>query len=747
MQVGIPPFSAAGITMRRTILDDPRYYLNRHVQWLDFNRRVLEEARDPGNPLLERVKFLAITANNLDEFVEVRVSSFLQRIEHGSTERSPDGHSAQEELVTQSMHALVREQYKCWNEELLPQLAKQSIRVLRFSELDAKAEQCAKTFYNRRVAPMLTPVTVDPSHPFPHVLNKALCISFLLRRRRGGNDKPYFGVVTVPRALPRLLRVPAVGNAIHYVPLQEIISEYAPKLYRGYEILASAPFRITRNSNLYLEEEEARNLMEAIDSQVAQRRKGWAVRLEIEAGAQAEIVERLVTTFELDEPLVFRVPGMVNLQRLFHLYEETQRPDLKYGPFAARQVHVGHDADSMFAALRHNDVLLHHPYESYDTVVNFVESAAHDPRVLSMKQTLYRTNTDSPIAQALLEAASKKEVTVVVELKASFDEASNIRWARSFEDAGVQVFHGLVGLKTHAKLALVVREDPDGTIRRYAHLGTGNYNPSTARYYTDFSLLTCDEAITASVNDVFNFLTAYAEQPNYKPLLVAPRDLAKGCIALIDREARNAKRGRLARIIAKMNALVDPPVIQALYRASQAGVEIDLIVRGQCALVPGLRGVSSRIRVRSIVGRFLEHSRIFYFGNAGEPEIYLGSADWMQRNLYERVEVLFPLKDPQLRRRITEEILPAYLADTRAARLLGADGNFRRSRAGGNGRGISVQEQLMRAAQHSPSAFDTRLGKTRRKINGAVYTDSAGSAAPDDPTAESASQDSLNASV
>ncbi len=728
--------------MRRTILDDPRYYLNRHVQWLDFNRRVLEEACDPGNPLLERVKFLAITANNLDEFVEVRVSSFLQRIEHGSAERSPDGLSTEEELalVTQVMHSLVRDQYKCLNGELLPQLAKESIRVLRFSELDRKAEKFAKNFYQRRVAPMLTPVTVDPSHPFPHVLNKALCISFLLRRRRGGNGKPYFGVVTVPRALPRLLRLPAVGNAIHYVPLQEIISEYAPKLYRGYEMLASAPFRITRNSNLYLEEEEARNLMEAIDSQVA-------VRLEIEAGAQAEIVERLVKTFELDEPLVFRVPGMVNLQRLFHLYEETQRPDLKYGPFAARQVHVGHDADSMFAALRHDDVLLHHPYESYDTVVNFVESAAHDPRVLSMKQTLYRTNTDSPIAQALLEAASKKEVTVVVELKASFDEASNIRWARSFEDAGVQVFHGLVGLKTHAKLALVVREDPDGTIRRYAHLGTGNYNPSTARYYTDFSLLTCDEAITASVNDVFNFLTAYAEQPNYKPLLVAPRDLAKGCIALIDREARNAKRGRPARIIAKMNALVDPPVIQALYRASQAGAEIDLIIRGQCALLPGLRGVSSRIRVRSIVGRFLEHSRIFYFGNAGEPEIYLGSADWMQRNLYERVEVLFPLKDPQLRRRITEEILPAYLADTRAARLLGADGNFRRSRAGRNGRGISVQEQLMRAAQHSPSAFDSRMGKTRRKINGAVYTDSAGSAAPDDPTAESASQDSLNASV
>jgi polyphosphate kinase len=696
--------------MQRTKLNDPRYYLNRHVQWLDFNRRVLEEARDARNPLLERVKFLAITANNLDEFVEVRVASFLQRIEHGSTDRSPDGLSTQEELdlVTREMHHFVRDQYKCWNDELLPQLAKQEIRLLRFAELDAKAAQFAKNFYNRRVAPMLTPVTVDPSHPFPHVLNKALCISFLLNRKRGGNGKAFFGVVTVPRALPRLLRVPAEGGAIHYVPLQEIISEYAPKLYRGYDILASAAFRITRNSNLYLEEEEARNLMEAIDSQVAQRRKGWAVRLEIEAGAQPEIVARLVSTFELDEPLVFRVPGMVNLQRLFHLYEETARPDLKYAPFAAKQVRIGHDAESMFATIRQQDVLLHHPYESYDAVVNFLETAARDPKVLSMKQTLYRTNSDSPIARALLEAASKKEVTVVVELKASFDEASNIKWARSFEDAGVQVFHGLVGLKTHAKLALVVRQDEDGKIRRYAHLGTGNYNPSTARYYTDFSLLTCDEAITSAANDVFNFLTAYAEQPNYKPLLVAPKDMAKGCIGLIDREARHAKRGKPARIIVKVNALVDPPVIQALYRASQAGVEIDLIVRGQCALVPGLRGISSRIRVRSIVGRFLEHSRIFYFENGGTPEIFLGSADWMQRNLYERVEVLFPLKDPLLRKRITEEILPAYLNDTRTARVLDAEGKFARQRGLRNGRGASVQDHLMKAIAASALNGDGR---------------------------------------
>lgn len=731
--------------MKPTALNDPRFYFNRHLEWLEFNRRVLEEARDIGNPLLERVKFLAITANNLDEFVEVRVSSFLQRIEHGSREISPDGLTAAQELekVSAAMHVMVRDQYKCWNEELLPTLAKEGIRVLPVSALEGKAAQAAKTFYDRRVSPMLTPVTVDPSHPFPHVLNKALCIAFLLRRRRSGNGKPYFGVLTVPRALPRLLRVPDSNGGIHYVALQEIISAYAVKLYRGYEILASAPFRITRNSNLYLEEEETRSLLDAVDSQVSQRRKGDAVRLEIAAEAHPDIVDRLVSMFELDESLVFRAQGPVNLQRLFHLYEQTPRPDLKYPPFAPRQVRIGHDADSMFEVIRRQPFLLHHPYDCYDTVVNFLRTAAHDPRVLSMKQTLYRTNSDSPIARALLEAADKKEVTVVVELKASFDEATNIRWARSFEDAGVQVFHGLVGLKTHAKLALIVRQDPDGKIRRYAHLGTGNYNPSTARYYTDLSLLTSDDAITSAVHDVFNFLTAYAEQPNYKPLLLAPRDMAKTCIALIDREARHARRGRPARIIAKANAVIDPPIIQALYRASQAGVETDLIVRGQCALVPGLRGVSSRIHVRSIVGRFLEHSRIFYFENGGKPDIYLGSADWMPRNLYERVEVLFPLKDPQHCERVCNEILSSYLADTRKARILGSDGNYSRPRAVRNGHGFSVQEHLMRLAAGPGETSRSDLQRTP----GVVHTPTAVAPVPHHATDETDTQDTSNAAV
>src|SRR3984957_7807566 len=684
--------------MKRPSLEDPKFYFNRHLQWLAFNRRVLEEARDIGNPLLERVKFLAITANNLDEFVEIRVSSFLQRIEHGSREISPDGLTTEEELekVSAAMQVFVRDQYKCWNDELLPALAKESIRVLNTGELDAKAARFTKTFYDRRVSPMLTPVTVDPSHPFPHVLNKALCIAFLLRRRRGGSANPNSGVLTVPRSLPRLLRIPTDNGGIRFAPLHDIISAYASRLYRGYEILASTAFRITRNSNLYLEQEESRSLLETVDSQVAQRRKGDAVRLEIEEGAHPDIVERLVSTFELDEWLVFRVRGPVNLQRLFHLYDEPPRPDLKFPPLVPRQVRVGHDADSLFHVLRRQDVLLHHPYESYDTVVNFIRTASRDPRVLSMKQTLYRTNSDSPIAEALLEAAGKKEVTVVVELKSSFDEATNIRWARSLEDAGVQVFHGVVGLKTHAKLALVIRNDPDGKIRRYAHLGTGNYNPTTARFYTDLSLLTHDEAITAAVHNTFNYLTAYAEQPNYKPLMLAPVDMAKTCIGLIEREARNARRGKPARIIVKVNAVVDPPLIQALYRASRAGVEIDLIVRGQCSLVPGIRGLSHRIRVRSIVGRFLEHSRIFYFENSGAPDVYLGSADWMPRNLYERVEVLFPLKNPAIRERVCTEILGVYLSDNCKSRSLRADGTYLRLSTNRTGLSVNAQDHLSR---------------------------------------------------
>jgi polyphosphate kinase len=447
-------------------------------------------------------------------------------------------------------------------------------------------------------------------------------------------------------------------------------------MYRGYDIVSSAPFRVTRNSNLYLQEEEARSLLESVRTELHNRRKGDAVRLEIEADADPEIIDRLRTVFELDPWQVFPVAGPVNLSRLFNIYDNVQRPDLKYRNFAPRELRLTAKSKDLFEELRRHDILLHHPFDSYDAVISFIESAAEDDNVLSIKQTLYRTNEHSLIVPSLIDAASRKEVTAVVELKARFDEASNIRWARDLEDAGVQVFHGLVGLKTHCKLSLLVRRDPDGVTRSYAHIGTGNYNATTARIYTDLSLFTADPKVTRAVHDVFSFLTAYAENPSYDPLLVAPLDLAEKCIALIDRETEHARQGREARIIAKMNALLDKNVIQALYRASQAGVEVDLIVRGICALRPGIRGVSDRIHVRSIVGRFLEHSRVYYFANNGDPRIYTGSPDWMPRNLYERVEVLVPLPEELLRERVRHEILDAYLADNRKARILTKDGTY-----------------------------------------------------------------------
>ena len=671
--------------MARPRLSDPRYYLNRHESWLAFNRRVLEEALDEGNPLLERVKFLAITASNLDEFVEVRVAGLLQQVEHGNPFAGPDGLSPAEQLqrLAAELHSFLEAQYECWNRQLLPALRAEGIRILTMAHLDRAGHDAMDLFFTRQVDPILTPVTIDPSHPFPHVLNKALCVAFQLRR----NSKPgtsYIGVVTVPRKLPRLLRVPDKNGNIDFVFLHDLIETHTRNLYKGYKVISSGAFRATRNSNLYLHEEESRNLLDLVDSQLHSRRKGDVVRLEIEATAPAEIVDPLTLQFGLRPWQVFHTKGPVNLSRLFSLAEQTARPDLKFPPFTSKTLSFAPKVSNLLEGIRRRDILLHHPYDSYEPVVSFIETAARDPQVLSIKQTLYRTNENSPIVRALMEAAQSKEVTVVVELKARFDEASNIRWARSLEEAGVQVFHGLVGLKTHCKLALLARQDADGEMRQYAHLGTGNYNPSTAHFYSDLSLLTCDPEVTAAVHAVFNFLTARSEQSDYKPLFVAPLDLAKNCIELIDREAQHARRKRPARIIAKVNALLDQPVIEALYRASRAGVEIDLIVRGACALRPNIRDVSHRIRVRSIVGRFLEHSRIFFFANGGEPSIYLGSADWMPRNLYERVEVMFPVKDSVLRNRIFDEILNSYLRDNEKSRILHPDGSYRHSYPGNN---------------------------------------------------------------
>lgn len=663
--------------MARVPLDDPALVLNREASWLAFNRRVLDEAENPRNPLLERVKFLAITARNLDEFFEIRVGGLMQRIEDGQTEPGPDGRSPQQEaqLVAQLTHDFMREQYRCWNEALRPELADEGIRVVGMKELTPEQRLFVAEYCDRELDPLLTPVTVDPSHPFPRVINKVLCEALLLRRRRRASST-YMGVVTVPRVLPRLIKLPRRNGSEDYIFLADLVAAHTVQMYRGYEIVSEAAFRVTRNSNLYLQEEESRNLLESVRTELHNRRKGDAVRLEIEADANPEMVERLRGYFEMEEWQVYRTEGPVNLSRLFHIYDETQRPDLKFKPFVARDLQLNRKSRDIFEEIRHRDILLHHPYDSYNSVVDFIRTAAEDPNVLSIKQTLYRTSEDSPIVRALIDAAARKEVTVVVEVKARFDEASNIRWARSLEDAGVQVFHGLVGLKTHCKLAMMVRKDPDGEMRVYTHLGTGNYNSITATYYTDLSLFTADPEISSAVHGIFNFLTAYAERPKYDPLLVAPIDLAERSTNLIAREADHARHGRPARIIAKMNSLLDRNIVRELYRASQAGAQIDLIVRGICGLKPGVRGVSDRIKVRSVVGRFLEHSRIFYFANGGEEEVYLGSADWMPRNLHERVEVLFPIKDPMLRQRIRGEILEAYLADNTQARLLQADGRY-----------------------------------------------------------------------
>jgi polyphosphate kinase len=684
----------------------PGPFFNRHFSWLQFNERVLEEARDPANPVLERVKFLAITASNLDEFVEVRVAGMLQQVEHGSCEPGPDGRIPEKVLseLTRRIHRFVESQYSCWREELVPALASESIRVLGLSELRPEAREHIENFYTKTVEPLLTPVTVDPAHPFPHVLNKALCLAFLLKKKQRATQT-YLGVVTVPRALPRLVLLPAPDGRTEFVFLHDVVHAFADRLYHGYDVLSAAAFRVTRNSNLYLEAEESRSLLETVDAQLHGRRKGAAVRLEIEATANPEIVDRLEANFRLAPWQVFRQNGPVNLSRLFHLYDQSPRPDLKFRSFAPRELGLKPGAASIFELIRKGSVLLHHPYDSYAPVVRFIESAAQDPDVLSIKQTLYRTSENSPIVRALIEAAAKKEVAVVVELKARFDEASNIRWARNLQEAGVQVFHGVVGLKTHCKLALVARREANGQIRRYAHLGTGNYNPSTARFYTDLSLLTSDPRITSSVHHVFNYLTAYSVRSQYTPLFVAPLNLGKNCVSLIEREAAHARAGRPAFIVAKVNSLLDEHIIEALYDASQAGVRIELIIRGACALVPGLRGLSGRIRVRSIIGRFLEHSRIFVFGNGGKSEVYLGSADWMQRNIYERVEVMFHIKDPALREKILTEVVTPYLADTQKSRFLLPTGEYvrtheaRKLNQSRNGTRFNVQEFFLTAAE------------------------------------------------
>lgn len=681
-------------------------FFNRDESWLKFNQRVLEEAEDPTNPLLERVKFLAITASNLDEFFEIRIAGTLQRIEDGDNLPQPideGGLTPEQRLgrLSKQLTDFVNAQYDCWNQLLLPAMLAEKIRVLRWDELSEAAREHALAFYATEVDPLLTPVTIDPSHPFPRVLNKALCIALLLRRKSrlsaAAKAAPAaLGVVTVPRSLPRLIPLPSESGWNDFIMLHELIEAQVESMFRGYEILSRAAFRVTRNSNLYMQEEESRNVLESVRTELHNRRKGDAVRLEIESTATEEIVERLRQNFELDPWQVFKTHGPVNLSRLMNMYSEVKEPALKFPAFSGAELRLSKKSANIFDELRTRDILLHHPFDSYKAVEGFIEAGAEDPHVISMRQTLYRTSKDSPIFRALIEAAQTKEVAVVVELMARFDEDSNIRWARELEDAGVGVSHGIFGFKTHCKLALLVRRDSDGVVRRYAHLGTGNYNPVTARFYTDISLLTSNPDLTHGAQKVFNYLTAETESETYDPLLVAPLTLADSLIDLIEREAAHARAGKPAAIIAKMNGLLDRRTVEALYAASQAGVQIDLIVRGMCSLRPGVKGMSENIRVRSVVGRFLEHSRIFCFADGGHEKIYCGSADWMPRNLIERCEVVFPITGPELKKRLRDEILAAYLKDNTKARLLQPDGEY--IRAHRTGAPFIAQEYLMKIA-------------------------------------------------
>ena len=683
-------------------------YFNREESWLLFNERVLEEALDASNPLLERVKFLAITASNLDEFVEIRVAGILQQLEDGQepTISRDEGGLTQAERLDRlggELHAFSKKQAACWNHHILPELREAKIRIVSWKQMRPADRVFATQYFQEQIDPLLTPVTLDPSHPFPRVLNKAVCLALLLRtkRRSVGRGTPIFGILTIPRTLPALLALPERKGHRDFLPVEKLIEAQAERMFRGYRIVSRAVFRVTRNSNLYMQEEESRSLLESVREELHNRRKGDAVRLEIEDSAAEEITDRLSANFELERWQVFPTEAPVNLSRLMDLYSALDRPDLKFPEFHGRHLKLSPGSADIFEELRRADVLLHHPFDSYATVERFIQSGQTDERIVSIKQTLYRTSANSPIFRALKEAAQGKEATVVVELMARFDEASNIRWARELEEAGVQVFHGLLGQKIHCKLALLARRDPDGVVRSYAHLGTGNYNPVTARFYTDISLLTARPEITLAVQNVFRYLTAdwQADPSVYQPLLVSPISLADDVQALIARETEHAKAGRPAKIIAKMNALLDGTTIDSLYLASTAGVEIDLIVRGMCALRPGVPGLSERIRVRSVVGRFLEHSRIFWFSNGGEPEVFAGSADWMPRNLYERCEVVYPVRTPGAARRLREEILEAYLRDEVKSRILQPGGSYHRPPSKGTRELLSAQDWLMRLSK------------------------------------------------
>ena len=662
-------------------LSDPRFFINRELSWLAFNRRVLEEAQDTSQPLLERVRFLGIVTSNLDEFFEVRVAGIKQQIDHESDDAGPDGMSARQtfDAIRQDVLKLIGDQYQLWNDELLPALGKHGVFLHDFKSMSKEDQKWATHYFREEVFPVLTPLAVDASHPFPQLQNKSHNLFLRLKRPERPNETLH-AVVAIPRVLPRLVRIPhPKADQWHFILIQNLIQNHIHDLFPGLTVEQVYGFRITRNSDLYIDEEEAENLLRTIEDELRKQARGNAVRLEIEHGCPQDMQHVLLDIFKLGEDDVYPVSGPLNFLHLMPLASIDALASLRDKPYVPVVSPILPSGCDYFKIIRQRDVLLHHPYQSFSSVVEFLEHAASDPAVLAIKMTLYRTSGDSPIVHSLIHAAEQgKQVTVLVELRARFDEANNILWARQLEEAGVHVVYGLVGLKTHCKVLMLVRRDED-QLRHYLHLGTGNYHPSTARFYTDLSLFTANEALGEEAAMLFNTLTGLSEFKGMKHLLVAPFQMHDSFLKLIRHERDLARRGKEGRIIVKLNSLVEESLIIALYEASQAGVKIDLIVRGICCLRPGVPGVSENIRVVSIVGRFLEHSRIFYFGNGGKPKVYLGSADWMPRNLFRRVEVVFPVLDPGLRKRITEVIIPGYLKDCVKARVLGSDGVYRRA--------------------------------------------------------------------
>ena len=662
------------------------HFLNRELQALEFNRRVLAQAEDRAIPILERLKFLCIVSSNLDEFFEIRVSGLKEQIKLGAAASGPDGLTPLQifRQVAARAQGIVERQYRLLNEEILTALAKENIRFLRRSEWSPSQQEWIKDYFFREMMPVLTPIGLDPAHPFPRVFNKSLNFAVELEGRDAFGRDSRAAIVQAPRVLPRVIRLPkgVAPGPNDFIFLTSILHAHVGELFSGMNALGCYQFRVTRNSDLFVEEEEVKDLRKALQGELPQRHFGDAVRLEVADNMSETMTRFLLTQFGLDGDDLYAVAGPVNLVRLMSIPEQVNRPDLEYAPFMpGLPKELGKDRD-LFEVIRKRDVLLHRPFQSFTPVIEFIRQAAKDPQVVAIKQTVYRTGTDSVIMQTLIDAAQAgKEVTVVVELMARFDEEANINWAARLEEVGAHVVYGVVGHKTHAKMALVVRRE-EGRLRRYFHVGTGNYHPRTAKLYTDFDLLSCDEELGADVNEVFQQLTGLGKMTKLKRAWQSPFTLHEKVIEAIENETRIARSGKPARIIAKMNALLEPQTVEALYRASKAGVKVDLLVRGVCALRPGVPGLSENIRVRSIIGRFLEHTRIFHFRHGGEPKVYLSSADWMDRNFFRRIELCFPVLNAKLKKRVIDEGLKPYLEDNVQAWDMQPDGSFKRAKRG-----------------------------------------------------------------